>query len=142
MYICGMGRWMAIDYGLKRVGLAVTDPLKIIATALTTVENKFVLEYIVDYHKKETLEQIVIGDPIHLDGKKSAMNEEVDKFCILLAKSLPTVPIKKIDERYSSKEAMQSLIQSGVKRKDRRQKEALDKVSATLLLQTYMQNPY
>lgn len=136
-----MSRWIAIDYGLKRVGIAVTDPLRIIATALATIENAKTLPYLTDYFRKEQVSLILIGNPLHLDGNESTMSREVDKFILTLQKQFPGIPVKKIDERFTSREAMNTLVQSGIKKKDRRDKTLLDQVSATLLLQSFMENP-
>jgi len=136
-----MSRWIAIDYGLKRVGIAVTDPLRIIASALTTIENAKILSFLTDYCLKEQVSLILIGYPLQLDGNESLMSREVDKFVLSLQKQFPHIPVKKIDERFTSKEAMYTLVQSGIKKKDRRDKTLLDQVSAALLLQSYMQNP-
>ncbi len=134
-----MGRIMAIDFGTKRVGLAVTDPLQIIATGLTTVENKQVLAFIKDYVGKEQVEAFVVGEPLNMDDTPSAVAPEVEKFIVELAKLCPDLPIYREDERYTSKMAMRTLIDSGVKKKARRNKSLLDEVSATIILQSWLE---
>lgn len=134
-----MSRILAIDYGLKRVGLAVTDPLRIIASPLTTIENKEVWSFLKSYFEKEEVSTIIVGWPAHTDGQPSAMTKAVEQFIIQLKKTFPTQKILQQDERYTSKMALQSMIQSGAKKKARRQKGNLDKISATLILQSYLE---
>lgn len=135
-----MGRILGIDYGAKRVGLAVTDPLKIIATALTTVETKSVIEYLKKYFATEQVEKILIGYPTDLRGNPTNATPYVEKFIITLNKHFPLIPVEKWDESYTSKMAMQTLVASGVKKKQRRDKKLLDQISATIILQEYLQN--
>ena len=135
-----MGRILAIDYGAKRVGLAVTDPLRIIATALTTVEAGEAIAYLEKYCKENTVDLILIGYPLDLRGNPTHATPIVDKFIKTLNKILPSMPLEKRDEAYTSKMAMQTLIASGVKKKQRRDKNLLDQVSATIILQEYLQN--
>ena len=134
-----MGRILAIDFGTKRVGLAVTDPLQIIATGLTTVSNKEALSYIKDYVAAEPVEAFVVGEPLNMDDTPSAVAPEVEKFILALAKLCPDLPIYREDERYTSKMAMRTLIDSGLKKKARRNKKLLDEVSATIILQSYLE---
>jgi len=134
-----MGRIMAIDYGGKRCGIAVTDPMRIIATGLNTVETPKLLEFVINYAKNETLDIVVVGLPYRLDGTLSTIAHEIKAFVDKLVKAMPNIEIDGIDESQTSKQAMASLVQSGVPKKKRRQKELIDKVSATLILQRYME---
>ena len=135
-----MARVMAIDYGAKRVGLAVTDPLKIIATALTTVENKDAINFIKTYIVTEQVEKFLIGYPTDLRGNATHATPYVEKFITQLQKHFPSIPVEKWDETYTSKMAMQTLVASGVKKKQRRDKKLFDQISATIILQEYLQN--
>lgn len=134
-----MGRILAIDYGGKRTGLAVTDPLKIIATPLDTVETKKLLLYLKDYFAKEEVEEVIIGLPKRLNNTDTHGTALVEKFLPLYRKNF-NIPISTIDERFTSKMAAASMIESGVKKKDRQKKENLDKLSATIILQGYLLN--
>lgn len=129
---------MAIDYGGKRTGLAVTDPLQIIASALETVETKNLLDYLKNYCEKEDVEAFVLGKPLSLDGSETHASPLVHSFAEELKKKFPGKPIHYVDERYTSKMAVQSMIASGVKKKDRRKKGNIDKVAATIILQEFM----
>lgn len=135
-----MARIMAIDYGKKRVGLAVTDPLQIIATGLTTVAEKEAMAYIKDYVKKEPVEKLVVGYPTNWDNSPTHATGLVEQFIKKLEKAFPSIPVVQEDERNTSKMAAQSMVQSGVRKKQRQQKENLDQISATIILQSYMQN--
>lgn len=135
-----MARILSIDYGAKRVGIAVTDPLKIIATALTTVENKQTISFLKNYILTESVELFLIGYPTDLRGNPTHATPYVDKFILELAKHFPQIPVKKWDESFTSKMAMQTLVDSGVKKKQRRDKKLLDQISATIILQEYLQN--
>ena len=134
-----MGRWLGIDFGTKRTGIAVTDPMRIIAQPLETVPTATAIEFLVHYCKAEAVERIVIGAPVNWDGSATHATAPAAQFRQRLAKQLPHIPIDTIDERNSSKEAAQVLIQSGTKKKKRQEKGMLDKVSAALLLQQYME---
>jgi len=134
-----MGRILAIDYGQKRVGIAVTDELKIIANALTTIHSKDVISFLHDYASKEKLELFVIGDPKQMNNSPSESAKFVEIFIKKLKKEFPEIPIKKYDERFTSKIAFQTMIDSGLKKKDRQNKELIDKISATLILQSYLE---
>jgi len=133
-----MPRILAIDFGMKRTGIAVTDPLQIIATPLQTVPTIELMKFLSDYFRKENVETIVIGDPKNLDGTSSEIKSEIDQFEKELKKNFPEKKIVLVDERFTSKMAQQSLIASGMKKKDRRDKSLLDKVSAALILQHYL----
>ncbi|WP_304235156.1 Holliday junction resolvase RuvX [Jiulongibacter sediminis] len=134
-----MARIMGIDYGGKRTGLAVTDPLQIIATALETVPTAQLMDYLKKYCQKEEVEAFVIGHPLSLDGSDTHASPLVRDFTEKLKKEFPDKEIHFVDEAYTSKMAMRSLIDSGVKKKDRRQKGSLDKIAATIILQEFME---
>jgi putative Holliday junction resolvase len=135
-----MSRVLAVDYGTKRVGLAVTDSLQIIATGLTTVHSNDAFDYISKYCHMEEVEAIVIGEPKTLDNKPAELEKQIGEFINRLKKWSPNMPIIRIDERFTSSMAFQSLIDGGVKKKQRRQKELLDEVSATIILQSYLES--
>ncbi|MEA5403946.1 Holliday junction resolvase RuvX [Arcicella sp. DC2W] len=135
-----MGRILAIDYGSKRVGLAVTDPLKIIASALDTVHSKDVLEFLKAYIAREEVEAIVVGMPINLDGEDTNNTPQVKGFVKGLKKAFPEMPIHLHDERFTSSMAMSAMIASGYSKKDRREKGNIDKISATIILQSFMES--
>ena len=133
-------RILCIDYGGKRTGLAVTDPLKIIATALATIESKNLITYLKEYISKEPVELILIGMPLNLDDTPTHGTPLVLAAIKQLQKNFPTIPIKTVDERYSSKLASQAMVQMGMKKKDRQIKGNIDQVAATMLLQEYLSN--
>lgn len=135
-----MARILAIDYGGKRTGLAVTDPLQIIASALDTVESKEVIAYLKKYLFTEQVECFVVGEPKNLDGTDTHGTPLVEAFIKSLEKNFPNIPVKRWDERFTSKMALQAMVQGGFKKKDRRKKENLDQISATLILQEYLQS--
>lgn len=137
-----MPRILAIDYGGKRTGIAVTDPLKIIATALTTVSSKDVIAFLIDYCNKEEVERFVVGYPVGLRSEETDGTKLVEAFSIKLKKAFPDKPIHFIDERFTSKIAMQTMVAGGMSKKDRRVKGNVDKISAVIMLQDYLQfNP-
>ncbi|SFH09341.1 Holliday junction resolvase RuvX [Pedobacter insulae] len=133
-----MARILAFDYGTKRIGIAVTDPLQIIATGLDTVHPKDIMEYLKQYLLKEEVEAFVIGDPRQMDGSPSDSAQHVKGFSTLLKKSFPSIPQHWIDERFTSKLAQQTIMNSGLKKMDRRDKERVDTISATIILQYFM----
>jgi putative Holliday junction resolvase len=135
-----MGRVLAIDYGKRRVGLAVTDPLQIIASPLTTVEEKESIAYLVDYCSKEEVDAIVVGQPRRMSGELSDVEQDILAFIDKLKEKLPAMQIDRFDERFTSKIAAKSLIDSGVKKKKRRDKSLLDSTSASLILQDYLRS--
>ncbi|MBX9853326.1 MAG: Holliday junction resolvase RuvX [Cytophagaceae bacterium] len=137
-----MSRIVAIDYGTKRVGLAVTDPLKIIATPLETVHSSKVISFLKNYDSKEGIECFVIGMPVTMNNEESSNAKFVKSFINELKKNFPEKKITTIDERFTSSIAQDTLIRGGMKKKDRRNKENVDKVSATLILQTYLEQRY
>ena len=129
---------MAIDYGNKRVGIAVTDPLKLIATPLDTVHAKDILDFLKAYTQKEPVETFVVGMPKNLENKPTDVTSAMVGFIRKLKKELPLIPVHTVDERFTSKMAFQAMIDGGLKKKDRRNKETVDKVSATIILQSYL----
>jgi len=133
-----MARVMAIDYGTKRVGIAVTDALQIIATGLTTVSASEAPQFILDYSQKEELETLVVGESRRWNNEYNEIEKDIQSFLSKVRKLLPDLPVKRVDERFTSSLAMHSLITGGVKKKDRRKKELLDEVSATIILQSYL----
>ena len=133
-----MGRIIALDYGKKRTGIAVTDPLKIIATGLTTVDSQTLFDFLKDYIAKEPVEKILIGDPLNLDGTETDSTAAV-KHCIRrLKNTFPNIPIVTIDERYTSKLASKAMVEMGMKKKERQKKGIIDEVAATMMLQEYL----
>ena len=134
-----MGRILAIDYGTKRTGLAVTDPMRIIATALDTVETSGLIKFLVKYCQKEAVDEVVIGMPRQMNNTDSETAPAVRKFIELFAKTFPGKPIRTLDERFTSSIAQRAMIEGGMKKKDRQVKGNVDKISATLILQDYLQ---
>lgn len=133
-----MDRIIGIDYGKKRIGVAVSDPLRIFASPLETIPSAKIIEYLQKYSQTEHIERFVVGYPMNLNNTPSEAAQYVDAFLKLLKKKFPEIPITLEDERFTSVLAHRSLIDSGVKKMDRRDKEAVDKVSAALILQTYL----
>lgn len=135
-----MPRILAIDYGTKRVGLAVTDPMKIIATSLATVRAHEIIVYLKNYLQGESVECFVVGKPMKLDGSDSQSAVHVEKFISSLRKNFPEIKIERIDERYTSTIATRAMLEMGLKKKDRQKKENVDQLSAVLILQSYMES--
>ena len=133
-----MARILAIDYGLKRTGIAVTDPLQIIATALQTVETSGLINFLEDYFKKEHVESVVVGEPKNMDNTPSEISKDVESFISELKKKFPDKRIIRVDERFTSKIAQQTILNSGLHKKARRDKSLLDKISAVVILQSYL----
>jgi RNAse H-fold protein YqgF len=133
-----LGRILSIDYGKKRTGIAVTDPLKIIATGLTTVETPKLLAFLKEYISKEPVETIIIGMPSNLDDSPTHATPLVQSFIKQLNKTFPAIPVVEVDERYSSKMASQAMIEMGMKKKQRQNKGMIDEIAATILLQEYL----
>ncbi|WP_231490706.1 Holliday junction resolvase RuvX [Pedobacter sp. Leaf170] len=134
-----MPRILAFDYGTKRIGIAVTDPLQIIATGLDTIHPKDAIEYIKKYLSIEQVEAFVLGDPKQMDGSDSDSKQHAKGFATSLKKAFPTIPQYWVDERFTSKMAHQTIMQSGLKKSDRRNKERVDTVAATIILQYFME---
>ena len=133
-----MPRIISIDYGARRTGLAVTDPLQIIATGLTTVESKQLIPFLKDYFAKEAVELIIIGEPKNWDDTDTHATPLVEKIIKQLEKNFPKIPIKKVDERYTSKMAKDAMLEMGLKKMQRRNKKLVDEIAATILLQEYL----
>jgi len=136
-----MPRILAFDYGTKRIGIAVTDPLQIIATGLDTIHPKDIIEYLKKYLIKEAVEAFVIGDPKQMDGSPSDSAQHVKGFSKTLRKTFPDIPQYWIDERFTSKLAHETIMQSGLKKQDRQNKDRVDAISATIILQYFMEQP-
>lgn len=134
-----MGRILAIDYGTRRTGLAVTDPLRIIATGLETVETSDLIAFLKSYFQKEPVDEVVIGLPKRLNNTDSDTAAAVRKFMEVFTATFPGKPIQPMDERFTSSIAQQAMIAGGMKKKDRQVKGNVDRISATLILQDYMQ---
>lgn len=133
-----MPRILAIDYGLKRTGIAVTDPLKIIATGLTTIETPKLFTFLKEYFSKEQVELIIIGEPVNWDESDTHATPLVRKAIERLRKEFPAIPVKPVDERFTSKMASQAMLDMGLKKKQRQDKGLVDKIAATIMLQEYL----
>jgi putative holliday junction resolvase len=133
-------RILSIDYGSKRTGLAVTDPLKIIASGLAGIHTKDLESFLTEYFKKEEVEKVIIGHPTNLDDSDTHATPLVRAFINRFKKIFPNMPIVKVDERYTSKLAVESMIESGMKKKDRQNKNLVDEIAATIMLQEYLNN--
>jgi putative Holliday junction resolvase len=133
-----MSKVLAIDYGQKRTGIAITDSLRMIASPLETVETGKIFEYLEKIILKEKIVDVVVGEARHLDGNASEITLLQEKFCKEINKKFPTVVIHRIDEMYTSKLASQALVMGGMKKKDRQNKGNLDKVSAAIILQQFL----
>lgn len=135
-----MGRIMAIDYGRKRTGLAVTDILQIIANGLTTVPTNELLKFITEYIKKETVELFIIGAPKQMNNEPSENMARVEEFVARLKKAIPTIPIQYVDERFTSVLAHRTMLEAGLKKKRRQDKALVDEISAVIILQSYLES--
>lgn len=133
-----MARIICIDYGGKRTGLAVTDPLQIIATGLTTIETKNFISFLKDYFSKEPVEKIIIGMPTNWDDTDTHATPLVKNAIAQLKKNFPAIPIETVDERYTSKMAKDAMLEMGLKKKQRRDKKLVDEIAATIMLQEYL----
>lgn len=134
-----MPRIMAFDYGTKRIGIAVTDPLQIIATGLETIHPKDIVEYLKKYLVKEAVEKFVVGEPKQMDGTPSQSAPMIKGFVTILKKHFPLVPVEMMDERFTSKMASAVIAQSGMKKADRQDKSRIDTISAIIILQSYLE---
>lgn len=134
-----LGRILALDYGKVRTGIAVTDPLQLIASGLTTVPSSELIPFLNEYVKEESISEIVIGEPRQMNHMHSEVEPLIQKFMVKLKNAFPDIPVHRQDERFTSKLALESLIASGVKKKGRREKGVIDEVSATLILQGYLE---
>ena len=137
-----MARILSIDYGGKRTGLAVTDPLKIIATGLCTVETPKLKAFLKDYFSKEQVEQVIIGMPVNWNDSATHATPLVQQFIKDFQKNFPSIPIREVDERFTSKMAAQAMLQMGLKKKQRQNKSMLDEIAATIMLQEYLQHNF
>ena len=137
-----MGRILAIDYGRKRVGIAVTDELKMIANSLTTVHSKDIITFLKNYTDNESVECFVIGEPKQMNGKLSESEKFIKPFIKLLKKKFPDIKIERFDERFTSKIAVRTMVDAGIKKKDRQNKALIDSISATLILQSYLESKH
>jgi putative Holliday junction resolvase len=133
-----LARILALDYGEKRTGIAVTDELQIIASGLTTVETKNIFSFLATYLKNESVELFIVGEPKQMNNAVSESEYFIKIFVEKLSTTFPKIPIKRIDERFTSKMAYQSMIDSGLKKKQRQNKSLIDEISATLILQSYL----
>jgi len=131
---------LAIDYGQKCVGLAVTDELKMIANSLGTVHSKDVITFLKDYFSKENVETIVVGEPKQMNNTESESSKFIEPFVRLLQKTFPSIQVKRVDERFTSKMAFQTMIDAGLKKKDRQNKALVNSISATIILQSYLES--
>ena len=133
-----MSRILAIDFGKKRTGIAITDELQIIASGLTTVDTTKLLAFLKDYISKEKVELFLVGLPKQMNNTDSESEILITPFLEKLTKQIPNIPVKRIDERFTSKMAFQTMIDSGMKKKQRRNKDMVDEISATIILQSYL----
>ena len=134
-----LGRILAFDYGEKRTGIAVTDELQIIASGLMTVETKKIFSFLTEYLKTETVELFIVGEPKQMNNQASESEQLIKVFVTKLSQTFPKIPIKRVDERFTSKMAVQSMFDSGLKKKYRENKSLIDEISATIILQTYLE---
>ncbi len=134
-----MGRILAIDYGKKRVGIAVTDPLQIIATRLTTVPSHEIWKFLKEYFAKEDVEKVIVGYPMQMNNQPSEAVVYINPFLRKFQKDYPEMPLEQVDERFTSKLAFQTMIDAGLKKSDRQDKGTVDGVSATIILQSYLE---
>ncbi|WP_397447067.1 Holliday junction resolvase RuvX [Polaribacter sp. R77954] len=135
-----MGRILAIDFGKVRTGIAITDELQIIASGLTTVSTNELISYLKDYVSKENVELFLIGKPKQMNNTDSESETLIVPFLEKLAKEIPQIPVKRVDERFTSKMAFQTMIDGGLKKSKRRNKALVDEISATIILQSYLYN--
>ncbi len=133
-----MGRVLAIDYGEKRTGIAITDPLQIVASGLTTVNTNSLIDFLKNYCSKENVDLFVVGLPKQMNNRPSLSESLIKPFIIKLKSSFPKISIVRIDERFTSKIALRTMIDSGLKKKQRKNKLLVDQISATLILQSYL----
>ena len=134
-----MGRIIALDYGQKRVGIAVTDELQIIANALTTVNSNEIVSWLKNYITAENISSIVVGKPMQMNYTDSESEKFITQFLKSLKKNFPDIPVIRVDERFTSKMAFRTMIDSGISKKQRKNKELIDTISATIILQSYME---
>jgi putative holliday junction resolvase len=133
-----MPRILAIDYGLKRTGIAITDEMQIIASGLTTIASETAIAFLKDYFDKEKVEKVLIGEPKQMNGEPSESAEIIEKFVNKFKGNFPKMPVERVDERFTSKMAFQTMIDSGLKKNQRKNKALVDEISATIMLQDYL----
>lgn len=133
-----MPRILAIDYGMKRTGIAVTDEMQIIASGLTTVPSQTLIAFLKDYFAKEKVEKVIVGEPKQMNGTPSESTAIIEKFIKAFQKEFPEMPLDRVDERFTSKMAFQTMIDSGLKKNQRKNKALIDEIAATIMLQDYM----
>lgn len=131
-------RVLAIDYGFKRTGIAVTDEMQIIASGLTTIPSETAIDFLKDYFKKERVGRVLIGDPKQMNNEPSQSAEIINAFAQKFTEAFPDMPVERVDERFTSKMAFQTMINSGMKKKQRQNKALIDEISATIMLQDYL----
>lgn len=135
-----MSRILAIDYGRKRTGIAVTDPMQIIASGLTTIPTHQLMDFLMKYVQQEKVERIIIGHPKQMNNEDSENMKNIVPFMNRLKKQLPDIPVELVDERFTSVLAHQAMLTGGLKKKDRQNKALVDEISATIILQSYMES--
>jgi putative Holliday junction resolvase len=133
-----MGRLLAIDYGIKRTGIAITDELQLIASGLTTVSTENIFSFLKEYTSSESVETVIVGEPKQKDGNHSSIESEIQIFLNSFKEVFPKLTVVRVDERFTSKMAFQTMIDSGLKKKQRRNKALIDEISATIILQDYL----
>ena len=133
-----MPRILAIDYGLKRTGIAITDEMQIIASGLTTVDSATAISFLREYFGKEKVEKVLIGEPKQMNNQPSESAPIIDAFVAKFEKEFPEMPVIRVDERFTSKMAFQTMIDSGLKKKQRQNKALIDEISATIMLRDYL----
>ena len=133
-----MPRILAIDYGIKRTGIAVTDEFQIIASGLTTIPSETIIAFLKEYFAKEKVEKVIVGEPKQMNGQPSESAEIIEKFVIKFNSEFPEMKMERVDERFTSKMAFQTMIDSGLKKKQRQNKALVDEIAATIMLQDYL----
>ncbi len=133
-----MARVLSIDFGKKRTGIAVTDELQLIASGLTTVDTEKLLPFLKDYFEKESVERVIIGEPKRMNNEPSQVVPLLNAFIVKFQNQFPTMPVERMDERFTSKMAFQTMIDSGLKKKQRQNKALIDEIAATIILQDYL----
>ena len=133
-----MSRILAIDYGIKRTGIAVTDEMQMIAFGLTTIPSETAISFLKDYFSKEKVECVIVGEPKQMDGTPSQSAEIINAFVVKFQTAFPEMPVDRVDERFTSKMAFQTMIDSGLNKKQRQNKALVDEIAATIILQDYL----
>lgn len=137
-----MPRILAIDYGQKRTGIAVTDEMQLIASGLTTIPSETAIAFLKEYFSKEKVERVLIGEPKQMNGEPSESTATIEKFVVLFTDAFPEMKMERVDERFTSKMAFQTMIDSGLKKKQRQNKALIDEISATIMLQDYLSRKF